>query len=100
MCLIYVISPIPIYGPVTVCMLDWIHLSFSSPYLFQDPKGTSCARSDNTKSIKGAILDWISHLDALLNLPLSCNIKTNWGFHHPTTVVLLCPAGVDWNNPE
>ena len=67
---------------------------------FKIQKGISCARSDDTKSIKGAILDWIMPRDAPLNPPLARNVKTNRGYHHPVTGELLCPAGVDWNDPE
>jgi len=28
------------------------------------------------------------------------NVKTNRGFHHNATGVLLCPVGVDWSDPE
>jgi hypothetical protein len=47
--------------------------------------------------MKGAVLDWI---DVPLNPPLSRNVKTNRGFHHNATGALLCPAGVDWGDPE
>jgi len=52
------------------------------------------------KSIKAAVLDWIVPHDSPLNPLLSHNVKTNQGYHHPTIGVLLCPAGVDWNNTE
>ncbi|KIM56470.1 hypothetical protein SCLCIDRAFT_29602 [Scleroderma citrinum Foug A] len=42
-------------------------------------KGASGARGDNTKSLKGAVLDWIT--------PRGQS-------------ALLCPAGLDWSNPE
>lgn len=67
---------------------------------FKIQKGISCARSDDTKSIKGAILDWITLRDTPLNPPLSRNVKTNRGYHHPVTGALLCPAGIDWKDPE
>jgi hypothetical protein len=49
--------------------------------------------------MKGAILDWITPRDAPLNLSLAHNVKMNQGYHHPTTGVLLCPTGIDWNDP-
>jgi len=52
------------------------------------------------KSLKGAILEWVTLRDAALVPPLSQNVKTNRGFHHPVIGVLLCPAGLDWKNPE
>lgn len=63
-------------------------------------KGVSSARSDDTKSMKGAVLDWITPQGVPLNPPLSRNVKTNRGFHHNAAGALLCPAGVDWGDPE
>ncbi|TEB31765.1 hypothetical protein FA13DRAFT_1613262, partial [Coprinellus micaceus] len=59
-------------------------------------KGASSARSDDTKSLKGVILDWIGPL----NPPLSRNVKQNRGFHHDRTGFLLCPPELDWNDPD
>jgi len=77
------------------------HLSikpFSHPSKIQ--KGISSARSDDTKSLKGVVLDWITPRDMPLVPPLSRNVKTNRGFHHPVTSALLCPAGLDWRDAE
>ena len=63
-------------------------------------KGISSARSDDTKGLKGVVLDWITERGSALNPPLSRNIKTNQGFHHPVTGRLLCPAGLDWEDKE
>ena len=63
-------------------------------------KGVSSARADDTKSMKGAVLDWITPRDVALNPPLSRNVKTNCGYHHNATGVLLCPTGLDWNDTE
>jgi len=63
-------------------------------------KGVSSARSDDTKSLKGIVVDWITPHDAPLLPPLSRNVKTNRGFHHPVTGQLLCPAGLDWSDDE
>jgi hypothetical protein len=63
-------------------------------------KGISSARSDDTKSLKTVVVDWLTPRDKPLNPPLSRNIKTTRGFHHPATGALLCPAGLDWNNQE
>jgi len=63
-------------------------------------KGISSARADDTKSLKGVVLDWITPKDGALLPPLSRNVKTNRGFHHPVTGALLCPAGLDWKDPE
>ena len=32
--------------------------------------------------------------------PLNCKMKFDHGFHHETTGSLLCPAGVNWDDPE
>ncbi|KAL4070463.1 hypothetical protein J3A83DRAFT_4358645 [Scleroderma citrinum] len=63
-------------------------------------KGTSGARGDDTKSLKGAVLDWITPRGQGLVLPLACNMKVNCSFNHKQTGALLCPAGLDWSNPE
>ena len=60
----------------------------------------SGARSDDTKSLKGPILDWITLQGQSLDPPLSRNVKVNRGFHHERTGSLLCPAGVKWTDPE
>jgi hypothetical protein len=63
-------------------------------------KGASSARSDDTKSLKGAILDWIAPRTQPLNPPLARNVKIDRGFHHECTGALLCPVGLDWTNDE
>jgi hypothetical protein len=89
-----------------MAMADLVRLFFSpqvactSSDILQIQKGVSSARSDDTKSIKGAVLDWITPRDTPLNPPLSRNVKANRGFHHYTTGALLCPAGIDWKDPE
>ena len=73
-------------------------LSHSHPQL---QKGTSGARSDDTKSLKGTILDWIAPSEnKLLRPPLARNTKIDQGFNHPRTGFLLCPAGLDWDDKE
>ncbi|KIM75190.1 hypothetical protein PILCRDRAFT_681578 [Piloderma croceum F 1598] len=63
-------------------------------------KGVSNARADDTKSLKGAVLDWITPRGQPLNPPLSRNVKSDRGFHHERTGALLCPGGLDWSNSE
>jgi len=63
-------------------------------------RGSSSARSDDTKSLKSAVLDWITPRGQPLNPPLARNVKTDRGFHHERTGALLCPAGLDWFNSE
>jgi hypothetical protein len=87
-----------------VVMAELVRLSPKSfSYFFhlqKLQKGVSSARSDDTKSLKGIVVDWITPRDALLIPPLSRNVKTNRGFHHPVTGRLLCPAGLDWSDEE
>ena len=40
-------------------------------------KGMSSARSDDTKSLKGSILDWIVPCGQSVQPPLACNTKTD-----------------------
>ena len=66
----------------------------------QIQKGVSSARSDNTKSLKGVVIDWITPKGQILNPPLTRNIKTDCGFNHDVTRYLLCPVGLDWEDAE
>ena len=68
--------------------------------LLQLQKGVSSARSDDTKSLKGPVLDWIVPPGQSLTPPLARNVKMDRGYHHERTGSLLCPAGMDWNNTE
>ena len=63
-------------------------------------KGASGARGDDTKSLKGAVLDWITPRGQSLVLALARNVKVDRGFNHKQTGALLCPAGLDWSKPE
>ena len=68
--------------------------------MWQLQKGVSSARSDDTKSLKGPILDWITPRGQCLDPPLARNLKIDRGFHHERTGALLCPTGLDWSKPE
>jgi hypothetical protein len=72
----------------------------SNPQIPQIKKGASSARSDDTKSLKGAVLDWITPRGQPLNPPLSRSVKVDRGFHHERTGALLCPVDLDWSNHE
>ncbi|KAH6913576.1 hypothetical protein BKA70DRAFT_1370033 [Coprinopsis sp. MPI-PUGE-AT-0042] len=63
-------------------------------------KGASSARSDDTKSLKSVIVDWITPPHGALLPPLQRNIKTDRGFYHNRTGELLCPVNLDWNDPQ
>jgi len=55
---------------------------------------------DDTKSLKGTVLRWISPCNIPVHPPLSQSVKANRGFHHLVMGALLCPAGLDWNDAE
>ena len=63
-------------------------------------KGAQCARSDDTKSLKGMIIDWIAPVGGSLVPSLMRNQKATRGFKHNATGTLLCPAGLEWSDPE
>jgi len=66
----------------------------------QIQKGACGARADDTKDMKGAIVDWITPKGQSLNPHIPRNVKVGRGFNHERTGALLCPAGLDWNNVE
>lgn len=68
--------------------------------MLQIQRGISNARLDDTKSLKGAILDWITPHDQPLRPPLFRHIKMDRGFRHERTGSLLCPVELDWSDPE
>jgi len=61
-------------------------------------KGASGARADDTKSLKSAIIDWLSPPGEPLRPSIARNIKVDRGFNHEATGALLCPAGLDWSD--
>ncbi|TEB25444.1 hypothetical protein FA13DRAFT_1637543, partial [Coprinellus micaceus] len=63
-------------------------------------KGINSARSDDTKSMKSAIVDWITPHKQVLTPPIQRNVKTDRGFHHERTGELLCPVNFDWNDQK
>ena len=67
---------------------------------FKLRKSASGARGDDTKSLKGAILNWITPKGWALIPPLSWNVKIDQGFNHEVTGALLCPTDLDWSNQE
>ncbi|KAG2049952.1 hypothetical protein BDR06DRAFT_984193 [Suillus hirtellus] len=60
-------------------------------------KGAACARGEDTKSLKLVIIDWIA---PAVVPPLPRNSKISWGFNHPLTGRLLCPAELDWDDAD
>ncbi|KAJ3512490.1 hypothetical protein NMY22_g15318 [Coprinellus aureogranulatus] len=63
-------------------------------------KGAAGARSDDTKSLKGAVVDWLERQGVRLDPPLSRSMKQKRGFEHERTGFLLCPPQLNWNDPE
>ncbi|KAG1863295.1 hypothetical protein C8R48DRAFT_602829 [Suillus tomentosus] len=63
-------------------------------------KGAAGARGDDTKTLKSAVLDWIAPKGEAIRPPLHRNSKIDRGFNHELTGSLLCPAGLDWNDPQ
>ncbi|KAG1888384.1 hypothetical protein F4604DRAFT_2032929 [Suillus subluteus] len=61
-------------------------------------KGAGGARGNDTKTLKSAVLDWISPKGEAIQPPLHRNSKIDRGFNHELTRSLLCPAGLDWND--
>ncbi|KAF9236552.1 hypothetical protein BU15DRAFT_89082 [Melanogaster broomeanus] len=63
-------------------------------------KGTNDARADDTKGMKGTIINWITPKSQSLNPYIPHNVKSGRGFNYDRTRALLCPAGLDWDNTE
>ena len=63
-------------------------------------KGANCARADDTKGMKSAIIDWITPKGQCLIPHIPHNVKSGRGFNHERTGALLCLAGLDWENTE
>jgi hypothetical protein len=68
--------------------------------VLQLQKGALSARSDDTKSLKSVIIDWITPHGESLSPPIAQNAKLDRGYNHEVTGALLCPTGLDWSDPE
>ena len=66
----------------------------------QVPKGIASARSDDTKSIKAPVVDWITSPKGVLTLPTPRHVKADRGFHHARTGELLCPVNLNWSDSK
>jgi hypothetical protein len=75
-------------------------LFYTMSSLVKIQKGVSGARADDTKSLKAVIIDWITPCGEPLTPPLSRNVKAGRGYNHERTGALLCPAGLDWGDPQ
>ncbi|KAG1817177.1 uncharacterized protein BJ212DRAFT_1270676 [Suillus subaureus] len=63
-------------------------------------KGAAGARGDDTKTLKSVVLDWISPKGEVIQPPLHRNSNIDHRFNHKLTGSLLCPAGLDWSDPQ
>ncbi|KAG2128227.1 hypothetical protein BD769DRAFT_1628188 [Suillus cothurnatus] len=63
-------------------------------------KGAAGARGDDTKTLKSAVLDWISPKGDTIQPHLHRNSKIDRGFNHELTGSLLCPAGMGLERPR
>ncbi|KAG6917588.1 hypothetical protein DXG01_001936 [Tephrocybe rancida] len=61
-------------------------------------KGANTVRRDNTKRMKGPIIEWITPHGQILEPPLNHCQKINRGFFHEVTGRHLCPAHLDWED--
>ncbi|KAG1899229.1 uncharacterized protein F5891DRAFT_1129161 [Suillus fuscotomentosus] len=55
---------------------------------------------DDTKTLKSTVLEWLVPRGQVVIPPLSRNIKSDRGFNHEVTGMLLCPTGLDWLDAE
>ncbi|KAH6870863.1 hypothetical protein BKA70DRAFT_1451663 [Coprinopsis sp. MPI-PUGE-AT-0042] len=63
--------------------------------------GTNASRADDTKGLKPAVIDWITQNGVPEQTPpLRRTAKRGRGFEGDTTGRLLCPIGVDWDDPK
>lgn len=81
-------------------LVNRFHVARVHAYYLQIGKGAAGARGDDTKTLKSAVLDWISPKGEAIQPPLHRNSKIDRGFNHELTGSLLCPAGLDWNDPQ
>ena len=62
--------------------------------------GVGSARSEDNKGIKAAIITWITDPEKGLVPPICPTDMLSRGWNHEATGKELCPAGLDWNDPE
>jgi hypothetical protein len=61
-------------------------------------KGVNTARADDIKTLKSAVIDWITPTGGILSPALSRNSKLGRGFTHDVTGKFLCPTDYDWED--
>ncbi|KAG1777612.1 hypothetical protein EV702DRAFT_1197231 [Suillus placidus] len=62
-------------------------------------QGADSARGDDTSKLKTLILEWVNREFKLVSL-IDPDDKISCGFTHDVCGRLLCPAELDWTNPE
>ncbi|KAM5534199.1 hypothetical protein V8D89_012106 [Ganoderma adspersum] len=62
--------------------------------------GVGAARSDDVKGVEAAIVHWLADPEKGLVPPVAPNNMANRGFRHEVTGKELCPAGLDWEDPN
>ncbi|RXW19199.1 hypothetical protein EST38_g6670 [Candolleomyces aberdarensis] len=63
-------------------------------------KGMKGARTDNTKGLKIAIVEFITPPNGVLRPPLGRSTKNGRGFFHEEVGKYLCPTDYDWTDPS
>ncbi|KAJ3525548.1 hypothetical protein NMY22_g10525 [Coprinellus aureogranulatus] len=63
-------------------------------------KGANGARSDDVKSLKSAVIDWITPAGGVLTPNIPRNNKDARGFFHDVTGRYLCPTDYDWDEAK
>ena len=59
--------------------------------------GAAASRADDIKSLKPAILDWITNSENGLVPPIPRNNMAKRGWNHDATGEVLCPAGLKYS---
>ena len=62
--------------------------------------GANTVCADDNKGLKGAVLGWVTSLVNGLVPPIPHMQMSGCGFNHEATGKQLCPASLDWNDPQ
>ena len=65
--------------------------------ILQMQRGASGSCADDTKGMKGAIINWITPEGQTLNPPLNHRYKHDQEYQHHCIGALLCPTGIHGN---
>ncbi|KAH7917379.1 hypothetical protein BV22DRAFT_978092, partial [Leucogyrophana mollusca] len=63
-------------------------------------KGADGARGDDTASLKGVVVTWLTEMFHPVEPALTAHNKTDRGLQHDVTGRLLCPIDYDWDSDE